>query len=92
MANRSAVPADLPLKGRVTMLLRAEGLFVLIAIGLILFGWKRLPGAMRDLGKTRRILKAEAQALRDDVPPPPKRTIVADPEDVVDPASGRPKK
>lgn len=71
------------------MLLRAEGLFVLIAIGLILFGWKRLPGAMRDLGKTRRILKAEAQALRDDVPPPPKRTIAADPAEVVDRTPGR---
>jgi hypothetical protein len=90
MANRSAVPADRPLKGRVTMLLRAEGLFLLIAIGLLLFGWKRLPSAMRDLGRTRRILKAEAQALRDDVPPPPKRTIVADPADVVDRAAGRP--
>ena len=70
------------------MLLRAEGLFLLIAIGLILFGWKRLPGAMRDLGKTRRILKAEAQALRDDVPLPPKRTIVAEPADVTERASG----
>ena len=83
--------ADLPSKGRVTMLLRAEGLFLLIAIGLILFGWKRLPGAMRDLGRTRRILKAEAQALRDDVPPPPKRTIVADPADVIDHGSAGPK-
>ncbi|MBS2961638.1 twin-arginine translocase TatA/TatE family subunit [Actinocrinis puniceicyclus] len=72
------------------MLLRAEGLFLLIAIGLILFGWRRLPGAMRDLGRTRRILKAEAQALRDDVPPPPKRTVVADPQDVVDRTPGRP--
>jgi Sec-independent protein translocase protein TatA len=73
------------------MLLRAEGLFVLIVIGLILFGWKRLPSAVRDLGKTRRILKAEAQALRDDVPPPPKRTIVADPQDVVERGPGRSK-
>ncbi|HZU58306.1 MAG TPA: twin-arginine translocase TatA/TatE family subunit [Actinocrinis sp.] len=91
MAIRSALPGDLPLKGRVTMLLRAEGLFLLIAIGLILFGWKRLPGAMRDLGKTRRILKSEAQALRDDVPPPQKRTIVADPAEVVDRTPGSPR-
>ena len=90
MAVSAAVPTDMPSKGRLTMLLRAEGLFVLIAIGLVLFGWKRLPGAMRDLGRTRRILKAEAQALRDDVPPPPKRTIVADPADVVDRGTGRP--
>jgi len=66
------------------MLLRAEGLFLVVAIGLILFGWKRLPGAMRDLGRARRILKAEAQALRDNVPPPQKRTIVADPADVTE--------
>jgi sec-independent protein translocase protein TatA len=66
------------------MLLRAEGLFLLIAIGLILFGWRRLPNAMRDLGRTRRILKAEAQALRDGVPPPPTRTIAADPADVTE--------
>jgi Sec-independent protein translocase protein TatA len=73
------------------MLLRAEGLFLLIAIGLVLFGWRRLPNAMRDLGRTRRILKAEAQALRDDVPLPPKRTITADPADVVDRDAGGPK-
>ncbi len=66
------------------MLLRAEGLFLIIALGLVIFGWKRLPDAMRNLGKSRRILKAEAQALRDDVPLPPKRTIVADPQDVVE--------
>jgi Sec-independent protein translocase protein TatA len=72
------------LKGIVTMLLRAEGLFLLVVVGLVLFGWKRLPGAMRDLGRARRILKAEAQALRDNVPPPQKRTIVADPADVAD--------
>ena len=66
------------------MLLRAEGLFLLVVVGLVLFGWKRLPGAMRDLGRARRILKAEAQALRDNVPPPRKRTIVADPADVAE--------
>jgi Sec-independent protein translocase protein TatA len=66
------------------MLLRAEGLFLVVAIGLILFGWKRLPGAMRDLGRARRILKAEAQALRDNVPLPQKRTIVAEPADVTE--------
>jgi sec-independent protein translocase protein TatA len=72
------------------MLLRAEGLFLLIAIGLILFGWRRLPNAMRDLGRTRRILKAEAQALRDNVPPPSQRTIVADPADVAERSPGAP--
>jgi Sec-independent protein translocase protein TatA len=71
------------------MLLRAEGLFLVIVLGLVFFGWKRLPNAMRDLGKTRRILKAESQALRDDVPVPPKRTIVADPQDVAERAPGQ---
>lgn len=71
------------------MLLRAEGLFVIIVLGLVFFGWKRLPDAMRNLGKSRRILKAEAQALRDDVPVPPKRTIVADPAEVADRTPGK---
>lgn len=71
------------------MLLRAEGLFLIIVLGLVFFGWKRLPDAMRNLGRTRRILKAEAQALRDDVPVPPKRTIVADPGDVAERAPGK---
>jgi len=71
------------------MLLRAEGLFLIIVLGLVIFGWKRLPDAMRNLGRTRRILKAEAQALRDDVPVPPKRTIVADPGDVAEHAPGK---
>ena len=71
------------------MLLRAEGLFLIIVLGVIFFGWKRLPNAMRDLGKTRRILKAESQALRDDVPVPPKRTIVADPEEIAERTPGQ---
>lgn len=71
------------------MLLRAEGLFLIIVLGLLFFGLKRLPTAMRDLGKSRRILKAEAQALRDDVPLPPKRTIVAEPADVAERASAQ---
>lgn len=65
------------------MLLRAESLFLIIVIGLLFYGWKRLPGAMRDLGKARRILKSEAQALRDDVPLPERRVVEARPEDVV---------
>lgn len=67
---------------------RAESLVLIVAFAAIVFGWRRLPGAMRDLGKARRILKAEAQALRDDVPLPPKRTITADPADVVERRTG----
>jgi Sec-independent protein translocase protein TatA len=66
------------------MLGRAESLVLIVALGAIVFGWRRIPGAMRDLGKARRILKSEAQALRDDVPLPPKRTITVDPADVVE--------
>jgi Sec-independent protein translocase protein TatA len=65
------------------MLLRTESLFLIVVVGLLLYGWKRLPGAMRDLGKARRILKAESQALRDDVPLPKRRVVEANPEDVV---------
>ena len=65
------------------MLLRTESVFLIVIAGLLLYGWKRLPGAMRDLGKARRILKAESQALRDDVPLPKRRVLDADPEDVV---------
>ena len=65
------------------MLLRTESLFLIIVVGSLLFGWRRLPGAMRDLGKARRILKSEAQALRDDVPPPRRRVVEAGAEDVV---------
>lgn len=65
------------------MLLRTESLFLIVVAGLLLYGWKRLPGAMRDLGRARRILKSEAQALRDDVPLPKRRVVEARPEDVV---------
>lgn len=63
---------------------RVESLVLLVVLGSLVFGYKRIPGAMRDLGKTRRILKSEVQALRDDVPPPIKRVIVAEPDDVVE--------
>jgi Sec-independent protein translocase protein TatA len=66
------------------MLGRAESLVLIVVLGAIVFGWRRLPGAMRDIGKARRILKSETQALRDDVPLPPKRTITVDPADVVE--------
>lgn len=65
------------------MLLRTESIFLIVVFGMLLFGWKRLPGAMKDLGRARRILKSEAQALRDDVPLPRRRVVEARPEDVV---------
>ena len=65
------------------MVLSPESLFLIVVAGLLLYGWKKLPGALRDLGKARRILKAETQALRDDVPLPKRRVVEAKPEDVV---------
>jgi sec-independent protein translocase protein TatA len=65
------------------MVLSPESLFLIVVVGLLLYGWKKLPGAMRDVGKARRILKAESQALRDDVPLPKRRVVEARPEDVV---------
>jgi Sec-independent protein translocase protein TatA len=81
-ASPAAGRAHVPLEPQ-PMLLRTESLFLIVVVGLLLYGWKRLPGAMRDLGKARRILKAESQALRDDVPLPKRRVVEASPEDVV---------
>lgn len=67
---------------------RVESLVLIVLLAMLAFGWRRLPGAMRDLGKARRILKAETQALRDDVPLPPRRTIVAEPADIVERGAG----
>lgn len=65
------------------MVFSPEALFLIVVVGLLLYGWKRLPGAMRDVGKARRILKAESQAMRDEVPLPKRRVVEAGPEDVV---------
>lgn len=64
------------------MLGRAEDFVLIAVIGMIAFGYKRIPTAMRDLRKARQILRSESQARRDDVPLPPKRIIVAEPGDV----------
>ena len=65
-----------------------ELLVLVVLVALVAYGYRRIPGAVRDIGKARRILKSEMQALRDDVPPPRKRVIVADPADVVDRGTG----
>ena len=65
------------------MVFSPEAFFLIVVVGLLLYGWKRLPGAMRDVGKARRILKAESQAMRDEVPLPKRRVVEAGPEDVV---------
>lgn len=65
------------------MFARAESFTMIIIIGMVAFGYKRIPEALRNLRKSRQILKSESQALRDDVPLPPNRVIVAEPGDVV---------
>ena len=39
---------------------------IVVAVFVLLFGARKLPDAARSLGKSMRILKAEAKALRDD--------------------------
>ena len=61
---------------------RAESFVVIAVIGMLAFGYKRIPNSIRDLRKARQIFRSESQARRDDVPLPRKRTIVAEPGDV----------
>jgi sec-independent protein translocase protein TatA len=41
-------------------------LILVLAVGVVLFGSKKLPGAARSLGQSLRIFKAETKGLRDD--------------------------
>lgn len=41
-------------------------LVILVAVAFALFGAKRLPDTARALGKSLRILKSEARAMKDD--------------------------
>ncbi|MFD9301845.1 Sec-independent protein translocase subunit TatA [Streptomyces sp. NPDC060048] len=44
---------------------------ILVLVCVVLFGSKKLPEMARGLGRSARILKAEARALRDEPGPPP---------------------
>ncbi len=44
-------------------------IIVLVAVLILLFGAKRLPGAARALGRSMRILKAETKGLVDEPEP-----------------------
>lgn len=44
-------------------------ILVLVAVLILLFGAKRLPGAARSLGRSMRILKAETKGLVDEPEP-----------------------
>lgn len=41
---------------------------IIVLVCLMVFGSKKLPEMARGLGKSARILKAEARALREDAP------------------------
>ncbi|MGW9048103.1 Sec-independent protein translocase subunit TatA [Streptomyces lydicus] len=43
-------------------------LILIIAVLVLLFGSKKLPDMARGLGRSMRILKSEAKALKDDQP------------------------
>jgi sec-independent protein translocase protein TatA len=49
--------------------LRPWHVIVLVAVLVLLFGAKRLPGAARSLGRSLRIIKAETKGLIDEPEP-----------------------
>ena len=53
-------------------------LLLVVAVIMVLFGYKKLPDATRSLGQSMRIFKAEAKGLRDtDEPAPAGRSTTA---------------
>lgn len=44
------------------------GFVIVLLVALVVFGSKRLPDSARSLGRSMRILKAEAKGLKDDEP------------------------
>jgi sec-independent protein translocase protein TatA len=45
------------------------GFVIVLLVALVVFGSKRLPDSARALGRSMRILKAEAKGLREDDAP-----------------------
>jgi sec-independent protein translocase protein TatA len=74
--------------------LGAPEIILILVVIVLLFGAKKLPDMARSLGKSARILKSEAKAMKDDgssapagppntgEEPPVQRTIQASPGDV----------
>ncbi|WP_046260732.1 Sec-independent protein translocase subunit TatA [Streptomyces sp. WM6386] len=57
-------------------------LLIVAIVVIVLFGSKKLPDTARALGRSMRILKSEAKALKDDdtaAPEPPATTPAAGP-------------
>ncbi|MET7981851.1 MULTISPECIES: Sec-independent protein translocase subunit TatA [unclassified Streptomyces] len=53
-------------------------LLIVAIVIILMFGSKKLPEAARGLGKSMRILKSEAKAMKDDGTPQPSDTTVRD--------------
>ena len=49
--------------------LEKPGVVIVLLVALVVFGSKRLPDSARSLGRSMRILKAEAKGLKDDDAP-----------------------
>jgi sec-independent protein translocase protein TatA len=49
--------------------LEKPGVVIVLLVALVVFGSKRLPDSARALGRSLRILKAEAKGLREDDKP-----------------------
>ena len=59
--------------------LEKPGLIIVLLVALIVFGSKRLPVSARSLGRSMRILKAEAKGLKDDDTPSPAPATASQP-------------
>ena len=69
--------------------LEKPGVVIVLLVALVVFGSKRLPDSARSLGRSMRILKAEAKGLKDDdvavAPVPVAPVAPATPESAVAP-------
>jgi sec-independent protein translocase protein TatA len=52
---------------------------IIVALLVVLFGARRMPGAARSLGQSLRIFKSEIKAAKDDDPQPDTATVTAPP-------------
>ncbi|MFE7855813.1 Sec-independent protein translocase subunit TatA [Streptomyces sp. NPDC057403] len=57
-------------------------LLIVAIVVIVLFGSKKLPDTARALGKSMRILKSEAKAMKDEGPAAPTAHTVVEPTEV----------